>query len=813
MPGFHQKILKRRFCAALLCGALLFSALPAGAGYATLRPGARGDDVLRMQQALIALGYDLKADGIYGNSTWSAVLAFQKDHGLRADGLAGNATLTALYELQGTAETGGYPAPTFIILRTATPAPARTPAQTAAGVLWARVQTSGGNLTLRQTPSTQAGVLGFIGFGQMVEVLEKGVTWSMVQYNSRIGYVQSQYLYFLDTCPATAVPAATERPTAAPRDTLQPSSAVATVTGGSLNLRSYASAAAKSLMLIPNGSVVTVLSRGASWTRVSYKGSTGYVMTRYLSFSAATVTPRPTAAPAVQPTATPRQAVQPQTDTAQVTGGRLWLRASARARAGALLSIPDGATVRVLSWGSDWCRVAYGGFTGYVMTDYLSFAVSPAQTPTVPPVRTATPAPAEDYTVQGQAVISVSSGGLNMRAYPSTSATILRSIPDGAVVSVLEKGDTWSRVLYGGGTGYVMNTYLTFIGSWATATPLPTATPAPYATPAPAPGGYDTSILTRTLRSGYTGEDVRYVQQRLNSLQYLSRVTGTYDAATIAAVKDFQRIHGLTQDGIAGPQTFTALFSSSAQPYSETVASYSTLRINYGSSVADSGAVTKMQRALSQLGYVVTVNGSFDEATHNAVVQFQMRNGLTPSGAADAATQRVLYSGSAKGATATPFLTVGANENVMQVPSASQVQLLHWYNVVKPSLSAGDTLKILDPQSGTWWNLRVYSRGRHCDSEPMTLRDTLLMNRAFGKTGWTVHVVYVQLPDGRWTMATMHNRPHLNGTITNNGFDGHLCVHFLRDMAECRQYDPDYGVTNQTALRTAWKALTGETVP
>jgi hypothetical protein len=148
----------------------------------------------------------------------------------------------------------------------------------------------------------------------------------------------------------------------------------------------------------------------------------------------------------------------------------------------------------------------------------------------------------------------------------------------------------------------------------------------------------------------------------------------------------------------------------------------------------------------------------------------------------------------------------------MTVPGASQVQLLHWYNVVKPSLSTGNTLKILDPKTGTWWNLRVYSRGRHCDSEPMTLRDTLLMNRAFGKTGWTVHVVYVQLPDGRWTMATMHNRPHLNGSVSDNGFDGHLCVHFLRDMDECKQYDPDYGVTNQTTLREGWKALTGETV-
>ena len=104
------------------------------------------------------------------------------------------------------------------------------------------------------------------------------------------------------------------------------------------------------------------------------------------------------------------------------------------------------------------------------------------------------------------------------------------------------------------------------------------------------------------------------------------------------------------------------------------------------------------------------------------------------------------------------------------------------------------------------------SSGRHADCEPLTLRDSLIMFRAFGKPSWTIHVVYVKLPDGRWTMATMHNRPHLTGSISGNGFDGHLCVHFLRDMAEAQQNDPNYGVNNQNTLRDAWKALTGQTV-
>jgi len=75
---------------------------------------------------------------------------------------------------------------------------------------------------------------------------------------------------------------------------------------------------------------------------------------------------------------------------------------------------------------------------------------------------------------------------------------------------------------------------------------------------------------------------------------------------------------------------------------------------------------------------------------------------------------------------------------------------------------------------------------------------------------WTPKTVYIGLPDGRWTMAVMHNVAHGSQTIgSSNNFDGQNCVHFLRDMDECEKNDPNYGVTNQDALRKAWKNATG----
>ena len=102
--------------------------------------------------------------------------------------------------------------------------------------------------------------------------------------------------------------------------------------------------------------------------------------------------------------------------------------------------------------------------------------------------------------------------------------------------------------------------------------------------------------------------------------------------------------------------------------------------------------------------------------------------------------------------------------------------------------------------------------GNHADSEPATWRDTQLMNRAFGMPSWNINTVYINLPDGRWTLAAMHNRPHLTGAVSENGFGGHLCIHFLRDTDEVNRNDPDYGASNQRAIRKAWQAMTGEAV-
>ena len=64
----------------------------------TLKKGSRGDAVKQLQEFLNAKGYPCgKADGIFGQKTYNAVVEWQKDHGLVPDGIVGRLTQATMY--------------------------------------------------------------------------------------------------------------------------------------------------------------------------------------------------------------------------------------------------------------------------------------------------------------------------------------------------------------------------------------------------------------------------------------------------------------------------------------------------------------------------------------------------------------------------------------------------------------------------------------------------------------------------------------------------------------------------------------------
>ncbi|GAA3450505.1 peptidoglycan-binding domain-containing protein [Dactylosporangium matsuzakiense] len=60
-------------------------------------PRMRGEDVRLWQTRMIALGFTLEADGIYGPISRSVAVTFQQQHGLDADGIVGPITWQASF--------------------------------------------------------------------------------------------------------------------------------------------------------------------------------------------------------------------------------------------------------------------------------------------------------------------------------------------------------------------------------------------------------------------------------------------------------------------------------------------------------------------------------------------------------------------------------------------------------------------------------------------------------------------------------------------------------------------------------------------
>lgn len=182
----------------------------------------------------------------------------------------------------------------------------------------------------------------------------------------------------------------------------------------------------------------------------------------------------------------------------------------------------------------------------------------------------------------------------------------------------------------------------------ATPTPRRTATPTPRRTATPTPRATATPDLSREiyLRIGSSGKDVTRLQERLISLGWMiGSADGDFGGATEAAVIAFQKkTSGLWDDGVAGPDTLRALYSSGAAKSSSAVSSVG-MKLQSGS---EGAAVRALQKRLRALGYLTeSADGSYGEKTRAAVIAFQTGNGLKVDGIAGTDTLNAIYASTA----------------------------------------------------------------------------------------------------------------------------------------------------------------------
>ena len=135
----------------------------------------------------------------------------------------------------------------------------------------------------------------------------------------------------------------------------------------------------------------------------------------------------------------------------------------------------------------------------------------------------------------------------------------------------------------------------------------------------------------RDLQYGDEGEDVLALQTRLQELKYYTgNLSGRYREGTREAVRAFQGDYGLEKTGIADQNTQQRIYS----------ARFRALR--YGS---EGQEVKDMQTRLMELGYYKgKISGNFLGGTQKSIREFQEKNNLKVTGAADPLTLEALFS-------------------------------------------------------------------------------------------------------------------------------------------------------------------------
>ena len=80
--------------------------------------------------------------------------------------------------------------------------------------------------------------------------------------------------------------------------------------------------------------------------------------------------------------------------------------------------------------------------------------------------------------------------------------------------------------------------------------------------------------------------------------------------------------------------------------------------------------------------------------------------------------------------------------------------------------------------TGIAWRVKRSGGTNHADVQPLTAADTAAMKKACGGSwSWNRRAIFVTI-NGVNYAASMNCMPHGSGSITDNDFNGHHCIHF-----------------------------------
>ena len=193
----------------------------------------------------------------------------------------------------------------------------------------------------RTGAGTNYSSMGVLDTGVKVSYISESGNWTKVQYNSKTGYICSDYLK-------------KESSTSTTTNTMY-----VTASAG-LNLRKGPSTSYAVIKTLSKGTEVTVISSSNGWSKVNVGGVSGYVSSDYLSST------KPSTGSSSSNESTSN------TTSTMYTTDRLNLRKGAGTSYSVITTLDKGVAVTVHSSSNGWSKVSVNGMSGYVSSSYLS---------------------------------------------------------------------------------------------------------------------------------------------------------------------------------------------------------------------------------------------------------------------------------------------------------------------------------------------------------------------------------------------------------------------------------------------------------
>lgn len=210
-------------------------------------------------------------------------------------------------------------------------------------------------------------------------------------------------------------------------------------TTSALNLRSGPSTSHDVITVLPALFTVEVLNQSGEWLQVSANGKSGFVHRNFVQLA-----PPPSSGATTSETPPPAASGKVRTTVN--------LRATPDTNGRIIRLLRRNTPVTLKNKQGDWYEVEVGRDQGFI----FATLIVPDGEATTNPIETVVEGGSSDSASTGRTTTI-----LNMRSGPGLAHAIIRELPLGTDVTILEADDVWFKVKQGGLTGYVHSGFLT----------------------------------------------------------------------------------------------------------------------------------------------------------------------------------------------------------------------------------------------------------------------------------------------------------------------------------------------------------------